>query len=230
MACGTRCGKRQAQSARRSSRLLPMSRRSTSPTVTIGLRARRAIALRSKSATAPSPDANLFLGVAFADSQVRILPYNRVVKDLAGQSAANCGARSRTRTAPRLAAQRPGPGTAGEVAMYLDGSWYRLAFGAIETGDPVRRLDASLLQDRVLGPLLGIADPRADGRIDFVGGIRGPEELVRRVDSGAAAVAFAMHPLSVEDLMRVSDAGAVLPPKSTWFEPKLRDGLLVHVF
>jgi uncharacterized protein (DUF1015 family) len=196
---------------------------------------RAASAARNRAAeqerAAPSADANLFLGVAFADRQVRILPYNRVVKDLVGQSPAEFRA-AITRLAPRLELQPGGPvpARAGEVAMYLDGGWYRLAFRAIETGDPVRGLDASLLQDRVLGPLLGITDPRADRRIDFVGGIRGPEELVRRVDTGAAAVAFAMHPLSVDDLMRVSDAGAVLPPKSTWFEPKLRDGLLVHVF
>ena len=178
-----------------------------------------------------APDASRFLAVAFADTQVRILPYHRVVKDLAGRSADEFRA-AMTRLAPRLDLHDGGPvpARAGEVAMYLDGRWQRLAFGDIETDDPIRGLDASLLQDRVLGPLLGIADPRADTRIDFVGGIRGPKELVRRVDAGVAAVAFAMYPLSVDALMRVSDAGAVLPPKSTWFEPKLRDGLLVHVF
>ncbi len=196
---------------------------------------RAASAARNRAAeqrlAKPAPDASLFLAVAFADTQVRILPYNRVVKDLAGQSVDEFRA-AITRLAPRvdLRAGGPVPARAGEVAMYLDGRWHQLAFGDIDAGDPVRRLDASLLQDRILGPLLGIEDPRTDTRIDFVGGIRGPEDLVRRVEAGQAAVAFALFPLAVDDLIQVSDAGAVLPPKSTWFEPKLRDGLLVHVF
>ncbi len=126
---------------------------------------------------------------------------------------------------PAHAAVRPdGPGVFG---MYLSGQWYRLAVHP-ETipEDPVGRLDVSLLADRLLEPLLGISDPRRDSRIDFVGGIRGLQELERRVDSGEMAVAFSLYPTRMEDLMAVADAGEVMPPKSTWFEPKLADGLV----
>jgi len=114
--------------------------------------------------------------------------------------------------------------------VYLTGRWYRLELdpATIDRRDPIASLDVALLQDRVLGPILGIGDPRTDKRIDFVGGIRGPAELARRVDSGDAAIAFALYPTSLEQLMAVSDAGQVMPPKSTWFEPKLRSGLFVH--
>src|SRR4030066_288982 len=123
------------------------------------------------------------------------------------------------------------PGRAREFGMYLDGHWYRLHIDPefIPDDDPVRRLDVSLLQDNLLGPILGIEDPRRDKRIDFVGGIRGLQELERRVDSGEMAGAFAIFPTSMADLMGVADAGEVMPPKATWFEPKLADGLVWHL-
>jgi uncharacterized protein (DUF1015 family) len=125
-----------------------------------------------------------------------------------------------------------GPGHSGHWHMYTGGKWYGLKLkegteGA-DNADPVASLDVSILQDNLLEPLLGIRDVRTDKRIDFVGGIRGTEELTRLVDSGAAAVAFALYRTSIEDLLRVSDAGSIMPPKSTWFEPKLRDGILIH--
>ena len=114
--------------------------------------------------------------------------------------------------------------------MYLNGSWYDVRLAPPAAGaSPADQLDVSLLQDQVLAPLLAVGDPRTDKRIDFVGGIRGPAALSRAVDEGHAAVAFALHPVSVADLMAIADAGGIMPPKSTWFEPKLRDGLLSHV-
>jgi uncharacterized protein (DUF1015 family) len=113
--------------------------------------------------------------------------------------------------------------------MYLGGRWFTLVPGAVPEADPIASLDVKILQDLVLGPVLGIADPRTDTRIDFIGGIRGTGELVSLVDSGKYAVAFSMYPTTVEQLMRVSDSGAIMPPKSTWFEPKLRSGIVVHL-
>ena len=181
---------------------------------------------------AGSESYNFFLAVAFPHHQMRILPYNRAVTDLNGLTPQAFLSKIGESFALHAAHGEVAPAKPGEFGLYLSGRWYRLSIHPwlIPTHDPVARLDVSLLADRLLAPLLGITDPRRDRRIDFVGGIRGPEELVRRVDAGVAAIAFAMYPLSVDALMRVSDAGAVLPPKSTWFEPKLRDGLLVHVF
>jgi uncharacterized protein (DUF1015 family) len=172
---------------------------------------------------------NWFLAVLFPADQLRILPYNRVVKDLHGLGADEV--RVRLGAIGRLtAAASPEPPRAGTFGVYLDGRWYRLELdpATIDPTDPIGSLDVSLLQDRVLGPVLGIGDPRTDKRIDFVGGIRGTEELARRVDSGEMAVAFALHPTTLDQLIAVSDAGRVMPPKSTWFEPKLRSGLFVH--
>ena len=123
------------------------------------------------------------------------------------------------------------PAKPGEFGLYLSGQWFRLNIhpALIPTHDPVERLDVSLLADRLLAPLLGITDPRRDKRIDFIGGIRGPAELEKRVDSGEMAAAFSMFPTRMEDLMAVADVGEVMPPKSTWFEPKLADGLVSHV-
>ena len=123
------------------------------------------------------------------------------------------------------------PGKAGEFGMYMPGQWYRLAIRPelIPAADPVGRLDVSLLQNQLISPLLGIADPRRDKRIDFVGGIRGLTELEKRVDSGEMKVAFSLYPTQMQDLMAVADAEEVMPPKSTWFEPKLADGLVSHV-
>ena len=178
------------------------------------------------------PDsAEYFLAVIFPARQMRIFDYNRVVRDLNGQSCAAflqavAGCCTVTPVEGRATPQR-----GGEFGMYLDGRWYRLAIRPelVPTDDPVRRLDVSVLSDQILGPLLGIKDLRRDTRIDFVGGIRGLGELEKRVDSGEMAVAFAMYPTQLAELMAVADSGEVMPPKSTWFEPKLADGLASHV-
>jgi uncharacterized protein (DUF1015 family) len=172
---------------------------------------------------------NWFLAVLFPSAQLRILPYNRVVRGLNGLTSIEV--LERLRAVGRMSeAKQPEPDRAGVFGVYLSGRWYRLELDpkSIDRGDPIASLDVALLQDRVLGPILGIGDPRTDKRIDFVGGIRGLEELARRVDSGEMAIAFALYPTSLEQLMAVSDAGQVMPPKSTWFEPKLRSGLFVH--
>lgn len=168
-----------------------------------------------------------FLTVIFPHNQMQILDYNRVVRDLSGMDVEQFLARISTAFTVTPAAGAVRPQRPGEFGMYLPGQWYRLIL-ATETlpADPVERLDVSLLADRLLAPVLGISDPRRDTRIDFVGGIRGLEELERRVDSGEMAVAFALYPTRMEALMAVADAGAVMPPKSTWFEPKLADGLV----
>jgi uncharacterized protein (DUF1015 family) len=174
---------------------------------------------------------NYFLSVVFPDSQMRIFDYNRVIKDLGGLSADALlgGIEERFRILPESAPVRPS--NRGELGMYMRGQWYRLSIDPdrIPVDDPVRRLDVSLLAENLISPLLGIDDPRRDPRIDFVGGIRGLDGLQRRVDSGEMALAFSLHPTSMEDLMEVAEAGEVMPPKSTWFEPKLADGLVSHV-
>ena len=174
---------------------------------------------------------NRFIAVAFPSDQMQILPYHRVVKDLNGRAEGDFLTTLRERFDVTEGAN-PSPGAPGEWSMYLGGRWYglRLPGGGLRAGDddPTASLDVSLLQDNLLDPVLGIKDVRTDKRIDFVGGIRGTGELERLVNEGRAAVAFSMYATSVEDLLRVSDAGGIMPPKSTWFEPKLRDGILVH--
>ncbi len=169
-----------------------------------------------------------FLAVAFPDNQMQVLPYNRVVKDLGSHTPESLLAA----LSERLTVT-DGPATPkrkGDVAMFLGGTWRTLALGRPPAGtSPADALDVSRLQDLVLTPLLGIGDVRTDKRIDFVGGARGTGELEKLVSSGKAAVGFSMYPVSVDDLMAISDAGGIMPPKSTWFEPKLRDGLLSHV-
>lgn len=174
-------------------------------------------------------DYNWFLSVVFPAGQLKILPYNRVVRDLAGMSGEEFLAElSKACKVSESAEKSPkAPNCAG---MYLGGKWYALKFENAESLGAVEGLDVSLLQDRVLAPLLKIGDPRTDERIDFVGGIRGTEELERLVDSGGFAVAFSMYPTTVGQLMAIADAGEIMPPKSTWFEPKLRSGLFVHTF
>jgi uncharacterized protein (DUF1015 family) len=174
---------------------------------------------------------NYFLAVIFPHDQMQILDYNRLVRDLNGHDPAAFLAAVRGAFAVEPVSGRLRPGREGEFGMYLDGQWYRLVIDPVRVpvGDPVRRLDVSLLQDNLLAPVLGIGDPRRDERIDFVGGIRGLGELERRVDGGQWRVAFALFPTSMEALMAVADAGEVMPPKSTWFEPKLADGLVSHV-
>lgn len=174
---------------------------------------------------------NWFLAVLFPSDQLTILPYNRLVRDLAGKSPAEV-LQALRRVGAVSPAKDPRPSRPGTFCTYLAGSWYEVSLdrGSIDRGDPIGSLDVSLLQDRVLGPILGIGDPRTDRRLDFVGGIRGTAELERRVSSGEMAIAFSLYPTTVDQLMAVSDAGAIMPPKSTWFEPKLRSGLFVHTF
>lgn len=168
-----------------------------------------------------------FLSVLFPDSELQIMAYNRVVADLNGMTAPEFLEQIKKEfTVELVGKQAVEPAHKGEIGMYLEGCWYRLGFTQTQT-DPVKRLDVSFLQDRLLQPVLGIADPRTDQRIAFVGGIRGLAELERRVDGGMA-VAFSMYPTSMEELFAVADAGLLMPPKSTWFEPKLRSGLLIH--
>jgi uncharacterized protein (DUF1015 family) len=178
-----------------------------------------------------SAGAGYFLSVIFPAHQMRIMDYNRVVRDLNGLSVADFLAQVGQRFAVCTADSAVHPEKPGVVGMYLAGNWYRLEIDPklIPAGDPVGRLDVSLLSDHLLAPVLGIGDLRRDKRIDFVGGIRGLAELERRVASGEMAVAFAMHATQISDLMAVADSGQVMPPKSTWFEPKLADGLVSHV-
>lgn len=189
---------------------------------------RVAAARRGRQAT-NAPE--FFLAVIFPAAQMRIMDYNRVVRDLNGLSeetflAALSECFSVRRSAAALHPERP-----GVFGMYLSRRWYRLEIepARADVADPVRRLDVSLLSEHLLEPILGIHDLRRDTRIDFVGGIRGLGELERRVNNGEMAVAFALHPTPMADLMAVADAGEVMPPKSTWFEPKLADGLVSHL-
>jgi len=172
-----------------------------------------------------------FLSVIFPDNQMQILDYNRVVKDLNGMDSTAFLEKLSAAFDVSVSAAAVKPQQAGEFGMYLAGQWYRLNIHPqrIPAGDPVGRLDVSLLQQQVIGPLLGIDDPRRDKRIDFVGGIRGLSELEKRVNSGEMQLAFALYPTQMQDLMAVADAEEVMPPKSTWFEPKLADGLVSHV-
>jgi uncharacterized protein (DUF1015 family) len=175
-------------------------------------------------------DAETFIAVAFPHNQMQILPYNRTVKDLSGRSPeAFLAALRETFSVADGAAGTPR--RKGEVSMYLAGRWYAVDLSGAGPEDDSRAsgLDVALLQRHVLEKLLGIGDIRTDKRVDFVGGARGTAGLERAVDSGAAAVAFSMYPVTIDDLMAISDAGGIMPPKSTWFEPKLRDGLLVHL-
>jgi uncharacterized protein (DUF1015 family) len=174
---------------------------------------------------------NYFLSVIFPHDQMQILAYNRLVRDLHRLDAEEFLSRVAVPFRVERSAEPVAPARLAEFGMYLDGSWYRLTLdeGRIPWDDPVARLDVSLLQDNLIEPILGIVDPRRDERIDFVGGIRGLEGLTRRVDSGEMRVAFSLYPTRIPDLMAVADAGEVMPPKSTWFEPKLADGLVSHV-
>lgn len=174
-------------------------------------------------------DYNWFLCVLFPASQLQILPYNRAVKDLNGHTK-EAFLEAVGRSFTLLPSGSPTPKRPGEIRMYIDGAWYDLAWQPAVNADPISQLDVTGLQDRLLAPLLGIDDPRTSKRIDFIGGIRGTDELVKLVDSGKAAVAFSMYPTTVEQLMAIADANQIMPPKSTWFEPKLRSGLFVHTF
>jgi uncharacterized protein (DUF1015 family) len=178
-----------------------------------------------------SEEYNFFLTVIFPESQLNIMPYNRAVRDLNGRTAEEFIAQVRQTfevtpsPAPVLPAERH------RFGMYLGGSWYHLQARQtiVNEKDTVDRLDVSILQNNLLDPLLGIHNPRTDTRIHFVGGIRGNDELVKLVDSGEYAVAFALHPTSISELIELADQDQIMPPKSTWFEPKLRSGLFVHL-
>jgi uncharacterized protein (DUF1015 family) len=175
-------------------------------------------------------NSDYFLSVIYPHNQMNILDYNRVITDLNGLSKDEFISEieaSFTVTAEDTAVK---PGASGEFGMYIEGQWYHLKISpALIPDDPVASLDVSLLADHLIEPILGISDPRTDSRIDFVGGIRGLGELEKRVNSGEMAVAFSLFPTSMEALMAVADANEVMPPKSTWFEPKLADGLVSHV-
>lgn len=174
---------------------------------------------------------NYFLTVSFPHNQMQILAYNRVVKDLNGLTPSEL-----LEKLDQVADVQPLPGpktptSKGQVSMYLDGKWHAIQWKpeVAFRGDAVAELDVSILQDQVLTPFLAIGNPRTDKRIQFIGGIRGTQELEKLVNNGSAAVAFAMYPTSIEDLMTIADQGGLMPPKSTWFEPKLRDAMAVHI-
>ncbi len=189
--------------------------------------ARVGLELRAKGAA--TADSDWFLCVLFPASQLQILPYNRVVKDLNGltpeQFLTAVGGAFTLAHDSTASPTKP-----GDIRMYFGGKWHALSWQHAPDADPISRLDVEGLQRRLLAPVLGIDDPRTSKRIDFIGGIRGTAELVRLVDSGKAAVAFSMFPTTVQQLMDIADAGQIMPPKSTWFEPKLRSGLFVHTF
>jgi uncharacterized protein (DUF1015 family) len=191
-------------------------------------RARAALSERNPAHTGEE-EYNRFLTVIFPSDQMQILPYNRVVRDLHGMSAEEFLAAVGTKfSVTEGSAATP---ARGEFGMYLRQRWYTLKpldAPPSQTDDPTASLDVSVLQDHLLDPILNIRDVRTDKRIDFVGGIRGTSELERVVNEGRAAVAFSLSPTTIEDLLKVSDANGIMPPKSTWFEPKLRDGLLIH--
>ncbi len=191
-------------------------------------RARGELLSRAGS-TADQADATTFIAVAFPGNQMRILPYNRTVKDLAGRTPRQLLAALREQFL--VTDGGPVPQGQGYVSMYLDGRWYAIDLASVPAGDDSRAssLDVARLQRAVLEEILRVGDVRTDKRIDFIGGARGTDALVQAVDSGTAAVAFSLYPVTVDDLMAICDSGGIMPPKSTWFEPKLRDGLLIHV-
>ena len=187
-------------------------------------------ALAAKGPLADDHPVNWFPAAIFPDRQLAILPYNRVVRDLREMGTEEFLGKVRERFDVQPA-DSPEPRRRGTFTLYLEGNWQTITPREPVTGnDPVSALDVSILQERLLAPVLGIGDPRTDPRIDFVGGIRGTKELEERVKSGRGAVAFAMYPTQISDVMAIADAGVTMPPKSTWFEPKLRSGLFVHRF
>lgn len=175
-----------------------------------------------------------FLAVVFPHDQMKILPYNRVVRDLQGRAPEQLLAalRERMDVEPAESGAAAAPRAPRELGVYLAGKWYvaRVRPGSFDERDPVKSLDCSICQDQILSPIFGVEDPRRDKHVDFVGGIRGIPELERRVDGGQFTMALHLYPTQIEQLFSVSDAGLLMPPKSTWFEPKLRSGLFVHVF
>lgn len=190
---------------------------------------RAASAAKVSTQLPDSADAKFFLTTLFPAGQLAILDYNRVVKDLNGHSEGELLSVLQEDFQVTREAEAVRPAQLHEFGMYLNKQWYRLqARPGTWSEDPIGVLDVSILSERVLDKLLGVQDQRTDKRIDFVGGIRGLNELVKRVDSGEMAIAFSLYPVSIEQLFNIADSGSVMPPKSTWFEPKLRDGLLTH--
>ncbi len=174
-------------------------------------------------------DYNWFLTVLFPGNQLKILPYNRLVSDLRNLTPAALMERI-SAVAEVIPAKNGEPQSVGEVRFYLGGKWHSIQLVPEDDADPVSKLDVSMLQERILEPILGIDDPRTSDRIDFVGGIRGTQYLQKQVDTGKAAIAFSVYPVSVEQLMAIADAKQIMAPKSTWFEPKLRSGFFIHTF
>ncbi|MEW5796006.1 MAG: DUF1015 family protein [Candidatus Zixiibacteriota bacterium] len=174
---------------------------------------------------------NFFLNVLFPDRELRILPYNRVVKDLGGRTVSQVLGEAAPYFNVTGANGAVEPDRAHVFGAYGEGNWYRLEAkpGSFDTSHPIESIDASILANSLLAPQFGITDPKTDKRIDFVGGIRGTSELMKLVDSGEYKIAFSLYPTSIEQLLKVADAGEVMPPKSTWFEPKLRDGIVVNL-
>ena len=174
---------------------------------------------------------NYFLTVLFPDDELKIFDYNRLVKDLNGLTTSEFLKHlEETFIISKFNDENPRPCTIREFSLYIEGDWFRLLAkkGCWDVNDPVGDLDVTILSEKVLTPLLNIIDLRKDNRIDFVGGIRGLDELKRRVDSGEMAAAFALYPVTMEQLLNIADAGKIMPPKTTWFEPKLRSGLFIH--
>jgi uncharacterized protein (DUF1015 family) len=196
---------------------------------------RSAAAARVAKARGGEGSRSYFLAVLFPQQQMTILDYNRVLRDLNGLNPEQLLAKLGERYAVAASDRPVPPSAAGELGMVLGGRWYRLtlrsdaAASAARSADPIARLPITLLSRNIIEPIFGITDPRTDKRIDFVGGGRGLQELERLVSSGAMAVAFALYPTQMSDLMAVADAGKIMPPKSTWFEPKLADGMVSHV-
>ena len=181
-----------------------------------------------RRAGGPLGTSDRFIAVSFPADEVKILPYNRIVRDLAGLTPESFLEAVRARGF-RVEQGSPEPSRQGLVAMSVAGNWWQLELPAVPSGTPRdQALDVEVLQRELIAPVLKVGDVRTDKRIDFVGGIRGSAELERLVSSGAAAVAFSMYPVRIEDLFAIADAGGIMPPKSTWFEPKLRDGILIH--
>ncbi len=192
--------------------------------------ARSAVALKEKNPNHDgSEEYNWFLTVLFPADQLNVLPYNRIAIDLHGNTEEEL-LKKLTSIGTLTKTDNPTPSASGSCCIYLGKAfgWYKFDFPDIDMSDPITSLDVDLLQQRILAPLLGIGDPRSDTRIDFVGGIRGTTELENRVDEGNAAIAFSMYHTTIKQLLDVADANLIMPPKSTWFEPKLRSGLFVH--
>lgn len=194
-------------------------------------RAASAAKARAQLGSKATPAADYFLTTLFPSDQLYIMDYNRVIKDLNGLSAAAfLAALEKSFEVTQLGKQTYRPEALHTMGLYLENNWYRLtAKAGTYTNDPIGVLDVSVLQEQVLGPILGILDQRTDKRIDFVGGIRGLAALEQRVDSGEMACAFSLYPVTIDQLFTIADSGNVMPPKSTWFEPKLRDGLLTNL-